>query len=243
MKSKLNYKEFGEHAVLVEWPSEIKEEILSDILSFEEKVNTHFKDDNLELIPSYNTLVIVDNAKKLKSSKLIEKLSSFHFDDQKRSGLTGVLWELPVCYDESFALDMSLLCQEKQLTPDEIISLHSAAIYTVYSIGFLPGFMYLGGLPEVLITKRRAEPRLKVPAGAVGIGGNQTGIYPQQSPGGWNLIGNSPVKLFDISKDSPCFVSVGDQIKFYPISKPEYEILEIQVQTGLFQPVKKERND
>ena len=138
---------------------------------------------------------------------------------------------------------MDLLCDEKKLTPAQIIKQHTEATYTIYCMGFLPGFMYLGGLPEALHFRRKSTPRLSVMPGSVGIGGNQTGIYPQESPGGWNLIGNCPVKLFNINNMPPCFVKVGDKVKFYEISRPEYDIIDIKVQTGIYEPEKEVWND
>jgi len=116
----------------------------------------------------------------------------------------------------------------------KLIQLHTAPLYTVFCIGFLPGFMYLGGLNVVLHHPRRSAPRLKIPKGSVGIGGEQTGIYPQASPGGWNIIGNSPIQLFDPHNRNPCRISVGDKVKFYDVSEAEYELLSIQVETGIY---------
>jgi len=123
-----------------------------------------------------------------------------------------------------------------------LIQLHASQQYTVYGIGFLPGFMYLGGLPKDIEVPRRSSPRLQVAKGAVGIAGKQTGIYPQESPGGWNIIGNCPVDMFNVDRDKPCFVSVGDQIQFYSISKAEYDLRTIEGELGIFK-LQKEKID
>ncbi|XLS30650.1 5-oxoprolinase subunit PxpB [Flavobacteriaceae bacterium M23B6Z8] len=243
MEYKITYKAFGEHAVLVEWPSKINEDILFNILNYRERLKEFFKKKNFEFIPSYTSLAVIDLDKKVNPEKLIDQLKEH--EDKKIEGvqLRRKLWKLPVCYDLEFAMDLEKLCTEKGLKQDRFVKLHEDQVYTVYCMGFLPGFMYLGGLPEALHSKRLETPRLKVPAGSVGIGGSQTGIYPQQSPGGWNIIGNSPVQLFNVSKKPPCFISVGDRVQFYSISKPEYDILKIKVETGIYTPENSAWND
>ena len=121
--------------------------------------------------------------------------------------------------------------------------MHSKAIYSVYLIGFLPGFMYLGGLDYTLHIPRKKEPRIRVPKGSVAIGGEQTGIYPQQSPGGWNILGNTPINLFDKSKDIPCFAKPGDKVKFFQISEDEYKLIEKEVELDLYELNKEVLND
>jgi KipI family sensor histidine kinase inhibitor len=115
-----------------------------------------------------------------------------------------------------------------------LISKHSQATYTVYGIGFLPGFMYLGGLNSELEIPRKSSPRMKVPAGSVGLAAKQTGIYPCESPGGWQLIGQTPIPLFNPLQDPPFFAQVGDKIQFIPISKDTYKLLQIQVAAGIY---------
>ena len=121
-----------------------------------------------------------------------------------------------------FGVDLEVISKEKGLTKEQIITLHSASVYTVYFIGFLPGFLYLGGLNEKLHIPRKSTPRLQIKKGSVAIGGNQTGVYPNESPGGWNIIGNTPISFFDVSKDKPCFAKAGDGIVFHSISVKEH---------------------
>src|SRR5690606_12317203 len=117
------------------------------------------------------------------------------------------IFHIPICYDPKFAIDLDLISQSKNIGVDKIITLHSAPIYTVYFIGFLPGFLYLGGLDEGLHISRKSSPRNRIEKGAVGIGENQTGIYPKSSPGGWQIIGNSPIEIFDKNSSPPCLIS------------------------------------
>ena len=144
------------------------------------------------------------------------------------------LWTLPICYDPEFGFDLHEVSKNLGFTIDELIEKHTTNTYTVYGIGFLPGFMYLGGLPPELIIERKKEPRIKVPKGSVGLAGRQTGIYPQDSPGGWNIIGNCPIPIFDVDKEEPCFVKVGDKIRFESITKAEYGLHKIEGEVGIF---------
>ena len=130
-----------------------------------------------------------------------------------------------MCYDATFGLDLEELTSFYQLKKEEIIEMHSSAVYTVYMIGFVPGFPYLGGLAEKLIAPRKQNPRSAIAAGSVGIAGKQTGIYPLETPGGWQIIGRTPLKLFDVNRQQPSLLKAGDKIKFNSISLNEYEEL------------------
>lgn len=134
--------------------------------------------------------------------------------------------EIPVCYGGDFGPDLGRVASHAKIFPDEVVKRHAAASYLVYLIGFAPGFPYLGGLPTGLATPRHPKPRMAVPPGSVGIAGAQTGIYPHSTPGGWNLIGRTPVKLFDPAKDPPAFLQAGDEVTFRPITADEFARLE-----------------
>jgi inhibitor of KinA len=135
------------------------------------------------------------------------------------------LVEIPVCYDREFALDIDDVARRAAVSPDEVIRLHSAAEYRVACIGFVPGFPFLAGLPKELATPRRDVPRKQIPPGSVGIGGAQTGIYPLRSPGGWNLIGRTPLRLFDPQKNPPALLRAGERVRFRKITRDEFEAL------------------
>ncbi len=131
--------------------------------------------------------------------------------------------EIPVCYDPEFALDLAVVAQHCELAPNEIVKQHAAARYQVRCVGFTPGFPYLGGLPAALATPRRATPRTAVPAGSVAIGGGQTGIYSLGSPGGWNIIGRTPLRLFDVTREPAALLAAGDRVRFVVITREEFE--------------------
>lgn len=131
--------------------------------------------------------------------------------------------EIPVCYGGELGPDLEDVARAHDLSPDDVVRMHHDATYLVYMIGFMPGFAYLGGLSERIATPRRSSPRSAVPAGAVGIGGSQTGVYPLVSPGGWNLIGRTPRRIFDIARDEPTLLATGDRVRFHPISRTEFD--------------------
>lgn len=228
---------FGESAVIIKWPNQVDENILNDILVFQKKLKNEL-DDGWVFVPAYNTLTIIQPNGILDFKALKPKLEKWFNSKGELDNFQRFFWKLPVCYHEEFGPDMALLEDQMGLSKEEIIKLHTSHTFTVYGIGFLPGFMYLGGLPTVLETKRRAEPRLNVAQGSVGLAGKQTGIYPQDSPGGWNIIGKCPVPMFSIKAEEPCFVHVGDQVQFVAINKAEYEVLKIKAEVGILQPEK-----
>ena len=136
------------------------------------------------------------------------------------------LVEIPVCYDPEFALDIDDVARRAAISPGEVIRLHCATEYRVACIGFVPGFPFLAGLPKELATPRRDIPRKQIPPGSVGIGGAQTGIYPLRSPGGWNLIGRTPLRLFDSRKNPPALLRAGERVRFRKIEREEFEALK-----------------
>jgi len=131
--------------------------------------------------------------------------------------------QIPVCYDAEFALDLEEIARHSGLGAEKVVDLYHAAEYRVHCIGFTPGFPFLGGLPSKLATPRRSTPRKEIPAGSVAIGGAQTGIYPVKSPGGWNVIGRTPLRLFDPQKDPPALLRAGNRVRFRAISRDEFE--------------------
>ncbi|MBC3846176.1 5-oxoprolinase subunit PxpB [Winogradskyella echinorum] len=230
----LQYSRFNECSVLIEWPELINEDILKNILNFKNKIeNSHIK-HLLEVINTYSSILIIYKRAIDNVNDEILRLRDVY------SGLSGLdisidkTWHIPVCYDSEFAVDLDQFSKAKYLSNSEIIRLHSQTIYTVYFIGFLPGFLYLGGLDSKLFFDRKSTPNLSVKKGSVAIGGKQTGIYPQDSPGGWHVIGNSPIDLFNSNNKTPCFIKAGDKIQFKPISISDYNSIKESVCSSTF---------
>ena len=231
---KLTYKPFGERSILIEWPSKIDKNILYDILSFKNSIETN-SNSILEIKLAYCSLLISYNFFIEDYGQRVEKLKLLYSEKNNFKQPSKALWKIPVCYDSEFAIDLNELSISLNLTEQEIISIHTKPTYLVYFVGFLPGFLYLGGLNKKLHYPRKSSPRLQITKGAVAIGGNQTGVYPNESPGGWNIIGNSPIHFFNVNLKLPCFAKAGDKIQFYSISKNEYTNIKALVEAGVYQ--------
>jgi inhibitor of KinA len=179
----------------------------------------------IELVPAYTTIgVFLDSTREGTFDELradIERALERDLDTAPARVIPTI--EVPVCYENEFAPDLDEVAEHTGLSPDEIVRRHTDATYHVSCVGFTPGFPYLSGLPPELATPRRASPRKEVPAGAVAIGGTQTGIYPRKSPGGWNIIGRTPLWLFDVQRDPPALFHAGDRVRFRKISQQEFE--------------------
>ncbi len=230
----ISIRPFGLQAILIEWPNEVEKAILDDIICYMDQLKSHLDAAVWELVPAYNSLTLIKKDIPVDFSEFSEQLKRWYGEKKLGPSRDRFLWRLPVCYDLDFGIDLEDVAEKMQLSITEIIELHTKAEYIVYGIGFLPGFMYLGGLPASLEVPRKKIPRLKVERGAVGIAARQTGIYPQESPGGWNIIGNCPVPIFDVTKTPPCFVNVGDRIQFYAISRASYQLRTIEGEVGIY---------
>ncbi|MGV6832138.1 MAG: 5-oxoprolinase subunit PxpB [bacterium] len=235
MKHQVNFKAYGESAILIEWPSQISDIILSEILVTKEKLVDYYAKQKVYINHSYNSILIdyihesIDLNTEITSLKLVFQRLGNSLKSKVK------LWEIPVCYEEQYALDLQEIAKNKELSTETIISKHTEAIYKVYFLGFLPGFLYLGGIDEALWTPRRSSPRLKVPKGAVAIGGSQTGIYPNESPGGWHIIGQSPVTLFNSSNKTPSPINAGDSLCFKAITALEYQEIAQKISESNYQ--------
>jgi inhibitor of KinA len=225
----------GDHAIVFALEAKIEVSILEKL----KRLNTFIVNKKiigiLDVIPSYHTLTIVYDiplflsTSNKKSNQLAffceDLLNEFENNFLKSEFNEETIYHVPVCYENIFALDIENLSLENQISYDEIIHLHTSKKYEVYSIGFLPGFTYMGTVDEKIKISRLEKPRNEVPAGSVGIAGLQTGIYPTNSPGGWQIIGRTPWKIFDPNPDKLAKFKVGDKVKFYSISKMEFDEL------------------
>jgi KipI family sensor histidine kinase inhibitor len=175
----------------------------------------------VELVPGYRSLLVIYNPLKNNPQEL-ESLAGAILNDEGASQLPAPKTvEIPVVYGEEYGPDLKWVARYHKISPQAVIRLHTQPVYQVYMIGFTPGYPYLGELPDALSTPRRKTPRILVPRGSVGIAQKQTGIYPVASPGGWQIIGRTPVGLFDPLNQPPALLSMGDFVRFFPISKDE----------------------
>jgi inhibitor of KinA len=241
--NKIKYKPFGDSAILIEWEPKICASISNAILEFQQKIGAFENRKIVDTVVGYTSLTIVYGTRiidYLKEVAVLKKIDASKNIDRKKSSFT---WEIPVCYDVEFGIDLQEISKVTNLEIPEIIKLHSQNPYRVYFIGFLPGFLYLGGLNKQLFFDRKSNPRLKVAQGTVAIGGEQTGVYPSVSAGGWNIIGKTPLVFFNINEDIPCFAKAGDFIKFVSIDKNEFLQIEKEVKANAYQISKTLQND
>lgn len=176
--------------------------------------------------PAYNTILITFDPCIVHLHRINEIITSLLQQENSVTIPESRIINIPVCYDEEYAWDISNVAKHNSLTIEQVIQFHSKPEYLVYFLGFSPGFPYLGEMPKEIATPRLASPRLKVPEGSVAIGGDQTGIYPISSPGGWNIIGRTTLTLFSPEKEEPTLLRMGDKIKFIPITKKEFQQLK-----------------
>lgn len=211
----------GDSALLVEFTAVINRELNQHIHALAWQIKNQIQIGITDLVPSYHSLAVFYQPESIRFSELQQIIlqcnaNTVTNDSQQRH------IDIPVCYELDYAPDLILLAEHCQLSIEEVIQRHSQTHYDVYFLGFKPGFAYLGGLDSSLQMSRKATPRLQVPAGSVGIGGEQTGIYPQITPGGWQIIGRTPLTLFDPTQDSPCLLQPGDSVRFVPITSQEF---------------------
>ncbi len=183
------------------------------------------------LVPAYTTLTIHYDPSLIKSCYPYEEVRS-HIHKLLLKGVTtdrrqGNCFLIPVCYEPPFSLDLTEVAKVNQLTEEEVIQHHTKQIYQVSFLGFSPGFPFLRGLPKSIATPRKGSPRTLVKAGSVGIAGEQTGIYPTDSPGGWQIIGQTPIQIYFPSKNDPTLFVPGDTIRFYPITAKQFSQMEV----------------
>ncbi|HEY6945776.1 MAG TPA: 5-oxoprolinase subunit PxpB, partial [Candidatus Acidoferrum sp.] len=178
------------------------------------------------LHPAYCSLLVKFDALKWRYEKLEEELRKYLLRLDKVRLPEPRQVEIPVCYDGEYGPDLDEVAALHKTTPERVITLHAATEYLVYFLGFVPGFAYLGELPKELVTPRLPTPRKKVPAGSVGIAGNQTGVYPFETPGGWRLLGRTPLAMFRTDREGLSLLSIGDRVRFVPISREQFGELE-----------------
>jgi KipI family sensor histidine kinase inhibitor len=214
----------GPHGLLLQWPDRMDPRLSHWILEVREHLRLHFPQRILEMVPTYSALAVYLRAPHRGEDLLAAGRGLPATEDPLRGAPPeGREVEIPVCYGGDFAPDLPELADRLDMQPEEVVRRHSARPYTVHFLGFLPGFPYLGGMDPRLATPRRPEPRPRVDAGSVGIAGGQTGVYPLPSPGGWNLIGKTPLPLFRASDPHPARLQPGDTVRFREIGRAEFE--------------------
>ena len=213
----------GDSALVIEFGNEISVDINKKIRKMMDDIKKENIDGIVELVPTYCSLLINYDVLKIDYNTLVEKLKTFLNNDLETAEREEVtLVEIPTLYNDEFGPDLSYVAEHNKLSKEEVIKIHTGTDYLVYMLGFMPGFTYLGGMSEKIATPRLESPRLQIYPGSVGIAGKQTGMYPSMSPGGWRIIGRTPLKLYNPDSDTPVYISSGDYVRYVSISEEEY---------------------
>jgi len=232
-------KIYGDQAILINFEQQIDTTINAAVIALQNSVDQANIDGISYMIPAYCSLTIGYNPAVIEfdilqavikqiGTKLFEsgenKELGTYESSQNKEGIRQL--KIPVCYEAPYALDLEALSIEKGISTKKIIDLHTSQTYKVYMLGFLPGFVFMGKVVPELACNRKVTPRLRVPASSVGIAGFQTGIYPMISPGGWQILGRTPLKIFAPQKENPFLFQAGDEVNFYAITSEEYLKIE-----------------
>ena len=213
----------GENALIVYLGNTLSSTVAGRVKQMSQQLSECLADQLVDLVPSYASILVIYRSDRIRTDELRKHIEEF---GKAASGPmtteAGRLVTLPIWYGAESGPDLKALAESNGLTPDEVVQRHHALEYRVYAIGFAPGFAYLGEVDEAISRPRLATPRQHVPTGSVGIADRQTAVYPAESPGGWNLIGRCPVRIFDPMAAVPMPMAVGDRIQFEPISRTDY---------------------
>ncbi|MEW5888447.1 MAG: 5-oxoprolinase subunit PxpB [Pseudomonadota bacterium] len=230
----------GDCALTLEFGDAISPELVRAVIAADQAIAAARERDELpgviEAVPTFRSLTVLYDPLHISRAALEPALARLLAEQGGASAQTGRRWRLPVCYGGEYGPDLAEVAAAKGLTPEEAIRLHQDTEFLVYMLGFLPGFPYMGDLPEALILPRRAEPRLRLPTGSVAIAGTLTAIYPWESPGGWHLIGRCPVPLFDAHWREPALLRAGDRVRFEPVSPERFQELSDALAAGRTAP-------
>lgn len=219
----MTFYPLGDTALLINFEQKIDRLIHDQVLQFSSYLQSKNIDGILFYVPAYCSLTLGYDPLKWNYADLVERIKRFAEKIKPNAHpKDGRIWKIPVCYEAGYGLDLKEVAAEKLVSVDTVIEWHSSRSYYVYMLGFLPGFVYLGDLPSQLQCARKGTPRLRVPAYSVAIAGFQTGIYPIEAPGGWQILGRTPIRTFDPRQEDPFWFRMADTVNFYPVSEEQY---------------------
>ena len=224
----------GDTAVVVEFGDRIDRALNGHALRLNARVRAAKLPGVVATVPTFRSLMVHYDPLVTDSASLTAALENL-LDGSRGAAQPVKLWRIPACYAASHAPDLAEVAQRTGLSAADVVRLHSGTRFHIYMLGFVPGFPYMGDLPAPLVLPRRADPRVRVPAGSIAIATNMTAIYPLESPGGWHLIGATPIRLFDPRWPRPASLSPGDAVRFEPVTVREYDAIRAAVATDAYQ--------
>ena len=227
---------YGDRGIRIQLGTTISKKTNERIRNFSALLEKENIPGIIEWIPAYTALSIYYDPLLIPYDSLKNRMESLYEKLSLVALPPPIITEIPVYYGKEYGPDLGFVAEHNGLTPDEVIRIHTSSNYLIYMMGFSPGFPYLGGMPKKIATPRLISPRANVPAGAVGIAGAQTGIYSMESPGGWQIIGRTPLKLYHPHRHQPILLRSGDYIRFSSITKTEFEEIQTAVSRGTYQP-------
>ena len=225
----------GDRAIFIELGDSIDPDVNQRVRNLKLAIEKAGIPGVVESVPAYRSLLVYFEPLQLNAPEFRETIGNLLKSLTSGESPERRLIEIPVTYGGEFGPDLELVASHNNLSDAEVVRIHSSARYLIYMIGFMPGFPYLGGMSPDIATPRKITPRLKIPAGSVGIAGNQTGIYPAESPGGWQIIGRTPLELFHPTREPPSILQAGDYLTFVGVTPEEFTIVKESVRNGTYQ--------
>ena len=230
------YLPAGDRSLVVEFGNEISEDVSGMVRRFSLALARYAIPGVGEVVPTYRSVAVYFDPLAVRGPDLVEELRAMQARIMEFELPPARTVRVPTVYGGEYGPDLVDVAAHNGITPAEVIAVHTAGTYLIYMLGFTPGFAYLGGLPERIACPRLANPRERIPAGSVGIAGSQTGIYPIDSPGGWRLIGRTPLRLYDPTMDPPVLLQAGDHLQFFSINEAEFDAIAAGITAGTYRP-------
>jgi inhibitor of KinA len=231
---KVRFLAAGDRALVVEFGDRIDRALSAEVLRLHASLRSKGLAGVVETVPTFRSLMVHYDPLATTRAALEHAIASL-LDREPGLRSINTLWRVPVCYDGEFAPDLAEVARLTGLSPADVVALHSATRYHIYMLGFLPGFPYMGDLPARLALPRRADPRVRVPTGSIAIATTLTAIYPYESPGGWHLIGATPIRLFDPERAQPALFTPGDAVQYEPVDAAAFASIKTAVDNGSYQ--------